>query len=96
MAMNPKSILFFASKDVANMPGDVLVRYVEVRPGALSEVEVKEDAHRNRIYSNWEKDRLKELQALQANLTLQPLFKKPPPAWMHPAVVAGFLRYLKH
>jgi hypothetical protein len=89
MAVNPQSLLLFGSNRESAMPG-CLVRYVEVKIGAMSEENVRVEAQKNRIFSSWEKDRQEELQRLRANLTLSGLFKRPPPVWAHPGVLAEF------
>lgn len=48
------------------------------------------EAQRNRIYSTWENDRQQELKRLRANLVLSVMFKKPPPVWAHPSIMAEF------
>lgn len=71
------------------MPG-CLIRYAELKIGAMTDENVRVEAQRNRIYSSWEKDRKEELQRLRENLTLSGLFKRPPPIWVHPSVLAEF------
>jgi hypothetical protein len=89
MAINPQSWYLFGSSRESAMPG-CLIRYAELRIGALSDENVRVEAQKNRIYSSWEKDRQDELRRLQANLTLSGLFKRPPPVWAHPGVLAEF------
>lgn len=72
------------------MSGGKLIRYLEVRPGALSESDVRQQGYNNRLYNTWEKERQAEIQARQKQLTLKPIYKNPPPFWMHPLLVATF------
>lgn len=88
-AINPHTFILFGSKLQSAMPG-CLVRYAELRRGALSEEQVRLEAQRNRIYSTWENDRQQELKRLRANLVLSVMFKKPPPVWAHPSIMAEF------
>ena len=53
-------------------------------------MQVKLEAQRNKIFSTWERDRKEELERLRRSLTLQPLYKQPPPAWAHPSLLAEF------
>ena len=72
------------------MSGGKLVKLVEFRRGALTAAQVREQGFNNRIYSIWQKQRLAEKKALQSQLTLQTIYKNPPPIWMHPAIVCQF------
>ncbi len=88
MCVNPRAFCLFGN---GNSNGNgVLVRYVELQRGAITAERVRTDAQKNRIYSTWERDRLEALRVLQASLSLASLFKKPPPVWAHPSIVAEF------
>ena len=89
-ALNPKFINFFSSSNYDCMPTDILVKYLDVKCETLSEADVRTEAQKNRIFSSWEKDREKKLQEMQSNFVLKPIFKKPPPVWMHPSLMAEF------
>ncbi len=89
-ALNTKYINFFSSSNYDCMPTDVLIKYLDVKCTTLNEVEVRTEAQKNRIFSSWEKDREKKLQEMQSNFVLKPIFKKPPPVWMHPSLMAEF------
>lgn len=88
-AINNKGFYLFASNRLEFMP-DLLVKYVELKGKCLSELEVRQEAQKNRIFSSWEKDKEIQLKLLRSNLTLQTLFKKPPTIWNHPAIMAEF------
>eukprot|EP00954_Amorphochlora_amoebiformis_P013218 1037681-Amorphochlora_amoeboformis.AAC.1 len=66
------------------------VRYVEVRGQCYSEEKVKENNFTNRIYSAYLEEEEEKKRKLFSALSLQPLYKKPPPIWMHPAFCAEF------
>jgi hypothetical protein len=86
-ALSTQGFNLFASSQMNYMPG-LLVRLVELRPAALSEARVKEAAFSNRIYSAWDREKTKYLAEMRANMTLQPLYKAPPPIYAHPVFVA--------
>lgn len=72
------------------MSGGKLIKFVEFRRGALTASQVREQGFNNRIYSLWEKQRLAQVKALQAHMTLQSIYKNPPPIWMHPSLACAF------
>ena len=78
------SVTLFASTKPSLMPG-VIVRFVEVKNATLSKEQVLEQATANRVFSYWEKEEAEVKAARYASLSLAPLYKKPPPVWIHPA-----------
>ena len=72
------------------MSAGKLVRYIELRRGALTADQVRQNGYNNRLYNTWEKERLAEIAARQQHLTLKPIYKNPPPFWAHPLLVATF------
>lgn len=80
----------FGSSCLESMCSGKLVKFIEFRRGALTAAQVREQGFNNRIYSIWEKERLAELKARQSQMTLQPIYKNPPPLWLHPALVSLF------
>lgn len=67
-----------------------LIKFLEFRRGALTENAVRRDGYNNRYFSNWDKERKTEILALQSQLRLKPIYKNPPPIWMHPVLCALF------
>lgn len=89
MAIHPKNFYLFGSSRSSAMPG-CYIRFAELKRGALTEEAVRLEAQKNRIYSTWERDRQQELERVRQNLSLQSLYKRPPPAWAHPSIIAEF------
>ena len=67
-----------------------LIKFLEFKRGAMSESAIRLDSYNNRIFSTWEKERKAELLSLQNQLRLKPIYKNPPPIWMHPVLCALF------
>jgi hypothetical protein len=67
-----------------------LIKFLEFKRGAMNENAIRLDSYNNRIYSTWEKERKAELLSLQNQLRLKPIYKNPPPIWMHPVLCALF------
>ncbi|KAL6068400.1 Component of oligomeric Golgi complex 3 [Balamuthia mandrillaris] len=88
-AVNTESIMLFNSTKESFMPG-VKVKYVEFRPFMMTLEAVKESAQLNRIYSFWEVEKEQEEQRKFEHLSLQSLYKRPPPVWIHPAFLGEF------
>jgi hypothetical protein len=80
----------FGSNNFQSMSSGKLIKFLEFKRGALSESAVRRDGYNNRIYSNWERERKAELLSLQNQLRLKPIYKNPPPIWMHPVLGAMF------
>ena len=90
-SLNPNQFnLFSSSRLDCKSNGNVLVKYVSLSRGAMTEDEVKRDSNKNRIFSLWQKQQAAEMEARDAHLTLRPMYKRPPPLWNHPMVVAEF------
>ena len=83
-SLAPDSVTLFASTKAALMPG-LLVRFVEVRASTQSKEAVQESVNANRVFSYWENEQEEAKTARYAALSLAPLYKKPPPFWIHPA-----------
>jgi hypothetical protein len=67
-----------------------LIKFIEFKRGAMTESAIRLDSYNNRIYSTWDKERKAELLSLQNQLRLKPIYKNPPPIWMHPVLCALF------
>jgi hypothetical protein len=80
----------FGSNNIESMNSGKLIKFLEFKRGAMSENEVRRDGYNNRIFSNWERERKAELLSLQSQLRLKPIYKNPPPIWMHPTLGAMF------
>eukprot|EP01087_Luapelamoeba_hula_P004848 TRINITY_DN1482_c0_g1_i1.p1 TRINITY_DN1482_c0_g1~~TRINITY_DN1482_c0_g1_i1.p1 ORF type:complete len:4317 (-),score=602.49 TRINITY_DN1482_c0_g1_i1:51-13001(-) len=88
-AVSTDSIVLFGSTRDDLMPG-LRIKYFEFRPSVLSPEQVKESTNLNRIYSYWEVEKEQEERRKFENLSLQSLYKRPPPVWIHPAFLGEF------
>ena len=88
-ALDPTQVMLFGSIEPNFMPG-ACIKYASVERGALSEEQVKEQSAQNKLYSFWEVEQAKSKEAERAEFSLQPLYKRPPPMWMHPAFLCEF------
>jgi len=89
-SLNAASFLLFSSSNDALMPGGVRIKHLEVRNHCLSAAKVGEQAYANRIWSPWAIAREREEERRRQSMSLQALYKRPPPVWMHPAFLGEF------
>jgi hypothetical protein len=83
-ALSAEAMLLFGSNKDSTMPG-LKVKLVEITVGTMTAEEVKENARKNRVYSAYAAEHEAQLKKMEKELSLQPLFAKPPPVWVHPA-----------
>ncbi len=81
-ALNPKGFNLFGSSSRSSCVGSggsgLLLKYVSVARGAMSEEEVLLGSHRNRIFSRWQQEQAEEAEKRMSSLALRPLYKHPP------------------
>ena len=68
----------------------ISVRYVEIRSECWSAEKIRENNFTNRIYSAAFEEEKERKRKMFAEMSLQQLYRKPPPIWMHPAFGAEF------
>ena len=89
-AVNPLAFYLFKSARNSLMPGNIKLKYVKFSPNYTTPEKVREENFSNRIFSYWEIEKKKEEKKMYESLSLQPLYKRPPPVWLHPAFIAEF------
>jgi len=80
-----KGIYMFSSGKDDFMPGGVAIILIRIDSYCMTEVEVKQQRMRDRVFNIWDIERKKEAKKMQAQLSLKPLYARPPPMWMCPS-----------
>lgn len=88
-AVTPSNVVLFASKKEQFMPG-VRVRFVEFRNSTMTQEQVQEQARMNKVFSYWEIANEADEEKMFENMSLQSLYKRPPPVWIHPVFLGQF------
>ena len=89
-AVRCEEVVFFASQMEAFMPGGVAIKYLEFENGSHTTESIRQSAQLNRIYNYWEMENEEAEIKMMQGFCLQPLYKRPPPIWMHPLFLGQF------